>query len=204
MKKVIVLLVIACAVGAWAQDLEYFPTGVVSNPAGVVVMSGATENLGGLVQLIRTTAIVEPPVWTGNGLGAGETLTQYTWFGSLGSGDGLFYRAGSLASYQLGTSSSVYVRVYDRPTAGGGAMPTPFDYGSGNVGVYYRDSLLSVISTLPFDSFTTTYTFDIGSITAAVGGAQQWQFLAIPEPTSMALGLLGLGVIVIRRRLMRK
>jgi hypothetical protein len=201
MKRVIAiaLLVVACAVGAGAQDLNWYSAVPATNVQGSTVMSGMTEGLGGMVQLIRTTAIVAPPVWTGNGLDATETLTSRTWFGAAGVFAGLFDTGNSLAAYSLGTSSSVYVRVYDRPTSGAGAMPTAFDYGSGFVGVYYRDTALSLISTLPYDSFTTTYSLDVGTI-----GAGSWTFLAIPEPGSMALGLIGLGVILIRRRFVRK
>lgn len=198
MKRAIVLLVIMLAVGAGAQDLNWAVYTPATNAQGTVVMSGLTENLGGMVQLIRSTAATTP-VWVGSGLGGSETLVQAIWFGQGGTSAGLFDTANSLAAYGLGLSSSVYVRVYDRPTSGSGNMPTPYDYGGGNIGVYYYQTTLAQISTLPYDAILTTYTLDVGTIAQG-----SWTFLAIPEPTSMALGLLGLGVIVIRRRLMRK
>ncbi len=167
--------------------------------SGLVVMSSSADPLAGALFQLIEAAGAAPSAPTiadfgiGTGLTGGDALNSFAWAGKDDYGAGVIYE---LAGAFSGTKQ-LYVRIWDRPTSGSGNMPNSFDYGGGLVGAYYYDTAV--------ESFTGVS----GSPSAAdldftPPTQNDWTFLAIPEPTSVALGLLGLGVIVIRRRLMRK
>jgi hypothetical protein len=202
MKKMLVSLLvgIAMVMSADAQNfLNWFTLSEPIGPGGSTVsFDGGNPSNGAMVQLILAYNTASLPTLSGDGATGGNQVIDWTGCG-FGAFDATFSQVYSMdtGTPTLGTTNYVFVRIWDRPTSGSGNVPTSFDYGSGNVGAYYFDAPVAQISSLPNSG--GLYDFQMGSV---VQGS--WTLLAIPEPTSMALGLLGLGVLAIRRRLMRK
>lgn len=163
-----------------------------SNP--VLTAPAADYTTGALFQLIRASGGVNhAPTAAGFGTGPGTTggdaLQGWT-FATDFVGSGQVYRNETYGS--LLSTEYIFVRVWTLPSSGSGNL------NAAPSGMYYYDTAPVLVSTLPGGG-VPLYTYDFASPNSG-----SWTFLAIPEPTSMALGLLGLGVIVIRRRLMRK
>ena len=203
MKKVVIMVCcMVVSMASFAQESLMWgniAANPIVDPTGAQVVYSETDtSIGALVQLIYTSSgSISSPTWSTNGLSGDNELVVWSCVG-YGSGMAAIAMSDTLANYGLGTSSSVFVRVWATPTSGSGNVPAAFDYGSGLVGAYYYDTSVSLISSLP--KMSDFYVLDTGDI-----GAGSWTFLAaVPEPGSMALGLLGLGVILIRRRMARK
>lgn len=194
------------AVQVFAQDaLNWFTLSEVGQKGGgLVAYNSGDITLGALVQLIRVTGgVSSDPIYSGNGTQGNDVVIDWSGVG-YGAFDATFNNQGTLGTGNvyptLASSSSVYVRVWNLPTSGSGNLPTPQVYAAegGRSGAYYYQFSIAQISGLPSPG-ASIYNYEVPAITDA-----SWTFLAVPEPGSMALGLLGLGVILIRRRLMRK
>lgn len=199
MRKLIATLVVGALplmVFGQATVTWFTSTPMLDYQTNAVQSSFADPLSGCLVQLIRTVGTSKvSPVTSGDGVSGTDVLVAWTYC-SNGSTPGTFAEFQNLGGANpLSSSSNMYVRVWDRPTSGSGALPAVRTIAGFGDGWMYVDGTVHTPTGADPDFF-----YDLGTI----NGSSAWTFLAIPEPTSMALGLLGLGVIVIRRRLMRK
>jgi hypothetical protein len=203
MKKLLAAIVVVGmgCVHAGAQDtLIWFNANPYVSPtnAGTFIPTSILQSGGALVQLIRDggNGVQNGPGGFGTtGVTSDDTLINTWWAGGSGDGDGFFSSSGTFTDLGLGTgSSSIYVRVWDRPTAGGGNIPDPFDYGGGFVGAYYFDSTVRLANADPAGGgFFNYQANDLSS-------PSQWTFLAIPEPGTLALAGIGLAAMLLRLR----
>ena len=205
MKKILVVMVACLVVVSAANAQSYLNWYTVNDPIGpdgsVLLNNAGDATLGALAQLILCYNLPSlPTTLSGNGLTGDNQLVDWTGCG-FGGGDATF--SGSYAMDTgvppIATTNYVFVRVWDRPTSGSGNVPAAFDYGAGNVGAYYYDSDLSGTLVSSISAGGGFYNLVVPDIAQG-----SWTFLAVPEPGSMALGLIGLGVILIRRRLIRR
>ena len=195
--KYIVGVLIYCfvVVSGYSQlnDLTWFSSTDVIGPDGSTVpASPGDESSGALAQLITSTSgsISAPDVTDPYGVGSNNTFVDYTWCGR-GAFDASFSGTGDyIVDYGLAATDYVFVRIWNQPTTGSGQIPPSTDFGGGNVGWYYTDSAIGQIQNLPLTA--TGRELDVGSITQG-----DWTF--IPEPGTIALSLLGLGVLITRR-----
>lgn len=167
--------------------------------SGLFVMSSITNPLAGaLFQLIQAAGAspIAPTAEFGGGTGvtSDDVLNMWAWAGKGDYGDGLVYEKAD----NFSGTRSFYVRIWDQPTSGRGNMPNAFHYGSGQDGGYYYDTAIQTFAGTAGSPSIANFAFTPPT------EFSDWTFLPIPEPGSMALGLIGLGVILIRRRLMRK
>ena len=174
--------------------IEWQNLSAAIGPDTNAVMTGVDYTSGALFQLIRASGGVDhgptaSDFGTGSGTSGGDALQGWT-FAATFVGDGQMYRQETYPSLLF--TEYVYVRVWTLPSSGSGNL------NAAPSGMYYYDTMPVLVSTLPGGG-VPLYTYNFTAPTE-----DSWTFLAIPEPTSMALGLLGLGVILIRRRLMRK
>jgi hypothetical protein len=195
-----VLLCVGISSVAFGQaDLTWTIDNVPVDHFGNDVTNNSTSvSLGALVQLVVCHNAVISPTITGDGTSGDNVVIDYTGCG-FDTFNGAFWATDTLANYGLANTNFVFIRVWDQKTSGSGNIPDSTDYGSGNIGWYYVDSAAVLISSLP-DGGAGHYEFKIADISQE----SSWTFLPIPEPASMSLGLVGLGIILIRRKLMRK
>jgi hypothetical protein len=210
--SIVAVLMVAVANMAFGQadTLHWFVTAQIEQPnnPGSYIPGSTLEAVGAMWQLIRTTTAPggtpSAPVYSGNGLTGGDTLLRYGWCGSNSEdpAEGNIDNQVTFASLSLNLTDRIYMRIWDRPSSGSGNLPTPFDYGSGNVGAYYYDVQVQLANAAGGTGNIYDYVIpSTGSI-----GANDWTFLAsaVPEPGTMVLGLLGLGLVIGRRLIRRK
>jgi hypothetical protein len=192
MKKYMVLVIclIVVSVGYCQESLNWYTLSEPVGPGGSTVPYNSGDiSLGAMVQLIEGTQVA--PIASGNGVAAPDSLVAWSGCG-YGAFDATFNVVDTLANYGLTTTDSIYVRVWDRVTSGGGNLPTAQFYAGYGWGAMYYQYTPAVISSLPKSGDEDQY--EVPAITSG-----SWSFLAIPEPGTIALGLLGLGALITRR-----
>ena len=199
--RIAVVCVLFCAATGVVNaqiNLEWYNSGAPDSaigPDGNPIVSGATGTSGALFQLIIASGgVIHAPTaadfGTGTGVTGGDTLAGWT-FADSAWGSGVAYAKDTYLALAAAGTDNVYLRIWTLPSSGAGNL------NAASSGMSYFDSPTALVSGLPYDG--TFYSLSFTPPTS-----ESWTFLAVPEPGSMALGLLGLGVILIRRRLMRK
>lgn len=167
----------------FAIDTIYWQSTAVNRAYGndgVTLLPGsALSSVGGLVQLIYlgTDGIYNGFVNSGTGVVGDDVVAQTTWIGTASmNAAGQFY---SSYAANTPTSSKYEIRFFDTasPNYAGGALPTTGYYGLSQVFTQTGDPALGGIDTFSFDQ---NY-----SATIAI----------VPEPSTVALMLAGLGVL---------
>jgi len=80
---------------------------------------------------------------------------------------------------------------------GGYAFVRAFSTATPTIGDYYMESTLAMLSSYPLPNSTTPVQIDLAP--SAKSFATDGTMLVIPEPGTLAFGLIGLGVVVARR-----
>ena len=214
------VFLISVGVG-FGQTLEWFNNTEAIGPDDNTLPSSDDSSEGSMAQLISSDGdVIYAPSWNfgaGNfedtdGVQGDNNLTSFNWMGQDFASDGFFFDSGSLSSLGLTTDSYIYVRLWDRPSSdGSGNLPEAQMYTDEDVlntyssvfpeinntpGAFYRDTDIYQVSDL--EVAEDQYSFSFGG-----PSNDGWTFMAIPEPSTTILALLGLGLIGLRRRLLR-
>lgn len=170
---------------------------VTLKQAGTVTLSGVT--LTGATQLAGDTAATGTKVFDFSGTGNQLTLaasTTGTALGSIDTGAGTLtnvyvydvssYFANATLTGHLDLDLSAFIDKLP-----GGSQYIVFDFGDNN-NVTLGDG---------FTAGITPNAYNDGSLAGTVSGhVVYWETQYVPEPSSAALGLLGLGALLVRRR----
>lgn len=205
----------------YSQDtLVWFNDATQNGPDGTTAVIGTPDNalVGGLVQLIRSVDGVRdvPSLSDGTTTGiAGDDMilaNSMNWFGKGGTGDGIFADFNTFANLSaLQQTDQIYVRIWDRPSAdGNGLQPFNQTYAGqtlvnypaavGMTGKFYMDGPLQAANAEAQGGGFFNYTFP----TTSFNPSTDWNFIGqavpIPEPSTIAFGLLAVGALFVRRR----
>lgn len=165
---------------------------------GWYLPTGGTSATGALVQVINKGAstVTNAPNWAGNGLTGDDVLAAWSWYGKGGTSLGLHSDYDTFANLNIGLASNIMVRVWDRPTSGAGALPTPIFYAGYGTGAFYWDCQIEGANANPIGGGFYNYT--IPTITEQVGSS--WTFMPVPEPGTILLMLSGVVALAWHKR----
>jgi hypothetical protein len=201
-RRIVIVSILWCAIASMVsaqQNIEWFNSGSPTpaiDPTGSAIVSGADGTSGALFQLIKAAAGVShaptsADFGTGYGVQGGDEFVGWT-FANSSFGNGIAYAKETYQSLAAAGTDYIYVRIWTLPSSGSGNLNVAPD------GMYYFDTPTVQVNTLPYDG-----TFYADAFTPP-DQSSSWTFLAIPEPSTMALGLLGFGMVMVRRFMKKK
>lgn len=195
MKKALIALLAIGLMATVAQaDFQWGSAAYIYGSDGSTWAIRDTDvTVGFFAQLIYagSDGVAQPLTGTGTGVDGDDSIYDVSWFGEDGgSVDGIFY-AGAGKTITAGAPEdgyNFYTRFYAAPAATWNGLATTIDdqsyYWEGDVWTYDND--------LPDPK---TYAAD-----HAESGNYAINVETIPEPTSVILALLGLGLVRLYRR----
>ena len=152
---------------------------------GTTLLPGSqTTGAAGLVELLYLGAdgIYNGFSGTGTGVMGDDAVVQTSWIGSVSMGASGQFGATAAVSYGIGSKYSIMFFDTISPNYGAGTVPASGNYGMSGVFTQAGDPSLG-----GSDSFSFTQNY---SATSPV---------AVPEPSTVALMLAGLGILGLRK-----
>jgi len=167
-----------------AASLNWGTTGSLrayQNGGSILITGGASSSVGGFVQLLYLGADATYNGFqdTGTGVQGDDTVVATTFVGF-----GAMNRSGEfnvLTSHNYAAGSKFLMVFFEVPSASGN-VPTTGNYGTSELFTSTADPSLGGIDTFNFDKNYSASTL-----------------VAVPEPTTVALMLAGLGMLAVRR-----
>ncbi len=172
--------------------------------------------VGALVQLLRTGGVISDPEWNmgpnfedTDGATGTDVAIFFSYVGKGAVGDGSVSDTETFPNLVITGSTSVFVRVWDRPSSDGlGNLPVPIDYSTNaavvaayalmfpeiltTAGAFYWNGHVQLANADPIGG--PFYQYQIAGI-----DSDDWIFLAIPEPSTYLMIVLGMGLLGYRR-----
>lgn len=200
MKKYLIIALTLIAVTSFGSSFITWSTDPaldigIGNNQGVVYFDGTPALKGGLVQLIYLggngtwDGLKVSDAGTGLGVQGDDEVVDFNAIGAgfmASNGDGHFAIGNSPITNAIGSYFAVI--AFKDASSGSGFIPAdPSVYGIATTG--------HVVGATTFDGSLVTTAGD----PAIQSDTFSFAIVMVPEPASMALGLLGLGILVARR-----
>lgn len=225
MRKIIAMVVCLLSLAiAPASDGQDF---LIWGNSGSPDMFGPDGNLlpgtpdsaavGAIVQLLRNGGAISDPSWNfgpgdfedTDGATGNDVHIFFSWVGKGGTGDGIAGDAELFSNLGIGLTTSIFVRVWDRPSSdSAGNLPVPIDYSTNAAVVANYAVMFPEILTTP-GAFYWNGHVQLANADPLGAGIYQyviapidvddWTFLAIPEPSTYLMIVLGMGLLGYRR-----
>jgi hypothetical protein len=195
-KALIALLAIGLMASVAQADFFWTAGNYIYNSDGSTWATRDTDNsVGFFAQLIYagSDGIANDISGTGTGVTGDDSVYNVAWLGEDGGSiDGVWWSGTGKTVPGTATEDgyNFYARIYAAPAASWNGLATTID----NQSYYYQGSVWDYDNDAP--AGTETYSFD-----SAESG--NWSIdtpIAVPEPTSVILALLGLGLVRLYRR----
>lgn len=219
--KIIIAALTTCvAMSAYSQDvLQWYNPGAPDStgPDGVILPGTPNSpSVGAMVQLFRTGGSSTAPDWNfgpgdfedTTGAGGSDSVINFGYYGQDDLGDGVFYADSLFSNLGISSGTSIFVRVWDRPSSDGtGNLPTPQTYSDVSLlglygptpgvvqGAFYWEGTVQLANANPQGG--GFFAYEIPTINEG-----DWTFLPVPEPGTLALA--GLGVLMLAFRRLRR
>jgi len=187
MKKAIIAIAFwAASVGAFAQgqvnfsSLPFFTTGSSASEPAVYDIDGTTRLAGNafLAQLYWSATS-----FTGTSGGTALTTAPIAFFTVADGAPGFF--DGGAATVGVAAGAQVFVQVRAWNAAAGATFAAASGVSNGRIG----------------SSAVLPLTAGGGTVTPPnLNGLQRFNLVPVPEPSTIALGILGAGALLLRRR----